>query len=268
MKHAYLIMAHNDFYILEKLLRLIDDKRNDIYIHIDKKVKNFDFSMFKSICKKSNVYFTKRIKTNWATYSLIKGELILFKTAHSKKYAYYHLLSGVDLPLVSQNKIHDFFKKNAGKEFICYDNHNKALESTMDRVLYYHVFTSGLRSKNKIKFKIFNALHYRIFKFLKKHNIKRKVALEIRKGSQWISITNALVEYILDNEKLIKKTFKYGYAVDELFIQTLVYNSNFYNNLYGKNNDNCSDNKRYIDWERGKPYTFVNSDFKELINCR
>lgn len=43
-KHAYLIMAHNEFDILEKQLRLLDDYRNDIYIHIDKKVKQFNFN--------------------------------------------------------------------------------------------------------------------------------------------------------------------------------------------------------------------------------
>ena len=52
-KHAYLIIAHNNFYILEKLLRLLDDERNDIYIHIDKKVNNFDFDYFGDLCKKS-----------------------------------------------------------------------------------------------------------------------------------------------------------------------------------------------------------------------
>ena len=36
-------MAHNNFYILEKLLHLLDDPRNDIYVHIDKKVSEFDF---------------------------------------------------------------------------------------------------------------------------------------------------------------------------------------------------------------------------------
>ena len=49
-KHAYLIMAHNNFGILEKLLMLLDDQRNDIYIHIDKKVKDFDFHYFSYIC--------------------------------------------------------------------------------------------------------------------------------------------------------------------------------------------------------------------------
>ena len=37
MKHAYLIMAHNEPYILEKLLKLIDYSDNDIFLHIDKK---------------------------------------------------------------------------------------------------------------------------------------------------------------------------------------------------------------------------------------
>ena len=36
-KHAILIMAHNQFDILEKLLIMLDHERNDIYIHIDRK---------------------------------------------------------------------------------------------------------------------------------------------------------------------------------------------------------------------------------------
>ena len=39
MKHAYLIISHKDFDILECIVKLIDDKRNDIFIHIDKKVE-------------------------------------------------------------------------------------------------------------------------------------------------------------------------------------------------------------------------------------
>lgn len=30
-KHAYLIMAHNEFEVLKKLIIILDDKRNDIY---------------------------------------------------------------------------------------------------------------------------------------------------------------------------------------------------------------------------------------------
>ena len=38
MKHAFLILAHNEFDILKALVRSLDDVGNDIYIHFDRKV--------------------------------------------------------------------------------------------------------------------------------------------------------------------------------------------------------------------------------------
>ena len=68
-KHAYLIMAHNEFYILEKLILLLDDLRNDIYIHIDSKVKNFNFKYYKKLVKRSNIYFVERKNVRWGHMS-------------------------------------------------------------------------------------------------------------------------------------------------------------------------------------------------------
>ena len=59
-KHAYLIIAHNEFYILERLIKLLDDKRHDIYLHIDLKVKDFDFDYFQKLVKESNLYFSSQ----------------------------------------------------------------------------------------------------------------------------------------------------------------------------------------------------------------
>lgn len=59
-KHAYLIIAHNDFEILENLIILLDDMRNDIYIHIDVKVKKFDFEYFRSLVKNLESRYLKR----------------------------------------------------------------------------------------------------------------------------------------------------------------------------------------------------------------
>lgn len=39
MKHAYLIITHSEFEILSRLLQALDDERNDIYIHFDRKLK-------------------------------------------------------------------------------------------------------------------------------------------------------------------------------------------------------------------------------------
>lgn len=43
MKFAYLIMAHNNPEQLKILLKLLDHKENDIYLHIDK--RNHDISV-------------------------------------------------------------------------------------------------------------------------------------------------------------------------------------------------------------------------------
>ncbi len=39
MKHAYLILAHGSYALLQRLVSAIDDERNDIFIHIDRKQK-------------------------------------------------------------------------------------------------------------------------------------------------------------------------------------------------------------------------------------
>ena len=56
-------------------------------------------------------------------------------------------------------------------------------------------------------------------------------------------------------------------CADEMFLQTIIVNSPFADTLppYAFENDfrACC---RYIDWERGTPYTFGNNDYEELIH--
>ena len=50
MKHAFLIIAHNEYPVLEVLLSMLDDERNDIYLHIDKRATE----LFQQIKKSQN----------------------------------------------------------------------------------------------------------------------------------------------------------------------------------------------------------------------
>lgn len=116
MKHAFLIIAHSQYDILKVLVELLDHPNSDIFILIDKKSplpKNL-------ICRFSTLHLlSKRIDIRWGDISQIKAELLLFKAALSfGGYSYYHLLSGVDLPIKPLNYIFDFFKRNDGKEFV------------------------------------------------------------------------------------------------------------------------------------------------------
>lgn len=97
-KHAYLIKAHHQFALLRKLLMLLDDERNDIYIHIGMDVK-FEREEFKGVVKKSALHFVESVREQWGGYSQIRSELILFQSAWEHGYEYYHLISGVDLPI-------------------------------------------------------------------------------------------------------------------------------------------------------------------------
>ena len=42
MRFAYMIMAHNEPYVLCKLIKMLDYQSNDLYVHIDKKATLID----------------------------------------------------------------------------------------------------------------------------------------------------------------------------------------------------------------------------------
>ena len=142
--HAVMIIAHNQFDLLEKLISALDDKQNDIFVHIDAEADNFDFEHFRKIPKYSEIHFTDRINVTWGDFSQVKAEIILLKAAvenesKGKKYSYFHLISGCDLPIKSNDEIHEFFKENNGKEFIHFSS-EKVSEQSIGRIRYYHFF--------------------------------------------------------------------------------------------------------------------------------
>ncbi|MGX6591115.1 beta-1,6-N-acetylglucosaminyltransferase [Cetobacterium ceti] len=264
-KHAYLIMAHNNFNILEYQLLLLDDEKNDMYIHIDKKVKNFDFNKYKNLVKKSKLCFINRLDLKWGDFSLIKCELELLKEAIKNKYEYYHLISGVDMPLKTANEIYNFFTNNNGNEFIHFCG-NELDENIQNRFKYYH-FTRWNRTNKYLETfsKGINLSLRLVQKFIQ---LKPKVQEKIMYGAQWFSITDELAKYILSKEKWIKENFKLTNCGDELFLQTIVYNSKFKGRLYSQEKDNYLSCMRYIDWKRGNPYIFKSEDFDDLISSK
>lgn len=267
-KQAFLIMYHNDYYILEKLLKQIDNSYFDIYLHVDKKARNFDFEYTKNLLKKSNIYFVKRQNVKWSTFGQIKCELQLLKEASKKDYSYYHLLSGVDLLLRSSDEIYNFYKQQKNKEFIAYKSMDTIDEDELARIKYYHILNCNRRHNKRIVKTLSNKIYYRLLtlqKYLKINRLKRN-KLEIRKGANWFDITHDFVKYVLTKEKEINKLFKHSNCADELFLQTLAYNSSFRDNVCMDYLDELKNVKRCIDWKRGQPYTYTIDDYAMLIN--
>lgn len=242
MKHAYLIIAHNDFALLGLLAKSIDDERNDIYIHIDKKVEEIP-----SITTEySNLYILKdRIDARWGDYSLVEVELSLLEEAcKNGNYDYYHLISGADLPIKSQDYIHDFCAVHNGKEFIGFADVSES--EIAWRSQHYFIFPRNFKSKSAI---------IRGFRksFLKIQDIIRYRRNDriIKKGSQWCSVTHDFVRCVLENTEKIYTMFHNTYCPDEMFIQTLCWNSDFRNRVFDMS-DEFSGCRRFIKWNNGE----------------
>ena len=66
---------------------------------------------------------------------------------------------------------------------------------------------------------------------------------------------------------LVESIFKYTRSSDEMFIQTLLFNSPFFENLYRKQMDDDYDAcKRFIKWDGVVPKVLNSDDFDEMIN--
>lgn len=268
-KHAYLIMAHNEIYILKKLLSLVDNVHNDIYLHIDIKAKDFDIESLKKVVKKSKLYFVPRQNVGWSAHTQILCELLLLKEATSRnKYSYYHLLSGIDMLLKDSEEIYNYFEKNKGVEYIAFSDLDGVNQEQIDRIKYYHLLNGNFRHKNRIIRKFSSIVHclgISIQKTLKVNRLK-KVDMEIRKGANWFSITDDLARYVLSRSKDVMKIFKHSSCADELFLQTIVYNSEFRDKINRESDDEHLMAKRCIDWKRGWPYNYTIDDYDELMN--
>lgn len=259
-KHAILIMAHNNLWTLRELIKTFDSKYFDIYVHLDLKsfIEEKDLT---NLCKFSRVKVVKKIDIRWAHYSQIECELLLINEAiKNYNYSYYHLISGVDIPIKSNKTLYEFFE-NSKKEFIHFESDKLPRKKNS----YYHMYNIGMRNYRKGNlYKILNKFCLCVQKIL---FIRINKNIEFYTGANWFSITDNCAKYVLSKEKEIEKIYKYSRSGDESFLQTIVYNSKYKDNLYNLDfNDNYDSCKRYIDWNRGNPYVFKLNDYNELMN--
>lgn len=252
-KHAYLVLAHNNFYNLKKLLLMLDDERNDIYIHIDKKVKQFDFDGYRKLCNRATVQYTRRINVRWGHQSLVLAELELFDLAYKNgPYHYYHLISGADLPLKSQNYIHDFFLDKSE----CY-LHQSPTTSKWDRQRM-SIFHLVVRPRNGFEEKIrdwVNQIQLRL-----RIDRLRKCPMTIIKGWEWGSLPHTAVQILVSHRREISRFTKHTLCSDEVYKQTLI---SHYGGTLSENDQHL------IRWDitnSNHPLTFQNEDFA-LLCC-
>lgn len=266
MKYAYLVIAHNEPTVLCRLVDLLDDVRNDIFIMLDKKADMGSFAHIKT--KSSRLIWVDRIDNRWGSDSQIRTELLLFRTAlQYGDYSRFVLLSGVSLPLKSQDIIHNFIDTHDGVEFVSINSNSSISKGVNDRVCYYHIGWHMSYSPNRYV-AYCGALLYRWLIFLQRRfRICRNKDMTFYKGDQWCCITREFCKWLVEKEDIIWSIFKDSCCGDEVFIQTMLMYSPFSQHRYEVGGDGISASLHRYGWSRGKdghPYVWKVSDWEEL----
>lgn len=185
----------------------------------------------------------------WGGFSQCKGQKVLLEACinSGKDYDRVFFLSGLDYVLVSDKEFHTFFEENKNKEFVCGANISTCGEARQERkIKYYHLFrdvqfkSSFLRTAVKAGVRI----SLRLLGFRKPLSIPvGNTSWDVYYGSSWSSMTFECAKYVLkqmQENKVVRHYFSTCYAPDELYIPTIVMNSE-----YGKRAIHCS-NKENI----------------------
>ena len=215
MTHAWLIIAHNEFGILQRLVTALDDARSDFFIHFDKKVEQIPeiWTHHSQVLILDN-----RVDVRWGSVSQIECEMVLFETAAKKgPYDYYHIISGTTLPLKSMEEIVAYFVKSAGKSVLtglCQDQpYQEKLKVRSYNIFlkYYTASSSFIRATSQFLWKSAIAAQ-RIL------GIETNRGKVFYKASNWLSLTEEALHDILSRKQAVLRTYRWSFCGDEYFV--------------------------------------------------
>lgn len=237
MRHAFLIIAHDRPEELRRLILALDDPDHDIYVHLDKKSK-LDSHTFSGLTSHSTLTFIPRRKVVWGGSSQIAVELDLFAAAHQQGgYRYYHLLSGVDYPVKSNDYIHHYFEQHDGQNFIAIEENGPRFRLRFDQ---YHFLQNTLVGKRRNLWKYIDFASCYMQKAVGIRRFPQKK--DIRKFINWVSVTDEVVDLIVIRKEAILKQYRFTYCCDEVFLLEQIQDTPLYQTVAPQGN------LRYIEW--------------------
>lgn len=236
---AYILLCHDEPETVAKICEALKYDNDKVFMHVDKKVKIEPF--LSAIEHLDNVYIVKdRIENYWGGFNSICATMATVKEAiNNGKYSRFVLIQGKDYPLFSCKKIHDFFDNNPQVEFC--KGYNISVSSDPKDYMrvcgYWDMdFDSRKFTLRLLVRKVVTILNTRI-------NVKYRKSLFVNdNGEKWnvfkgwaqFSLTNKCMSYILDvyeNNQAFNNFMKHRFPPDEMYFQTIIYNSVFKENV-------------------------------------
>jgi Core-2/I-Branching enzyme len=257
MRQAYIIIAYKDPAQIERLIKRLNHKSFDFYIHLDKKIDKKDFIYLSGI---EQVYFIKnRALVRWGSHNLTVGILNSFNEILSsgRQYDFICVTSAQDYLIKPISQLYSFLKSNIGKNFIYYEDPGEAWWShNMERVNKYHMTNFGFKGRYR--------LQHLINGILPKRNFPLPYKLYGGPCATHMTLSTNCVRYVVDfmrKNKGLQQFAFFSWGTDEYLIDTIIMNSPFKDTV-------VNNNLYYIDWSAGgfNPKTFTIKDFEALKN--
>lgn len=248
LKIAYLVIAHDNYEHLKRMITALNDVACTFYIHIDKR------SAFPVISGDNIIYLEKRVAVHWGGFSMVMATLNLLRRALEDDNDYFALISGTDYPIKPNKWL--FEKINGGGEYIAikkgFDTYNP-----LSRYKYFY-FTDfyNRRDKSNIKTKIF--LWFQ--NLLRKIKVQKSIPFQLYTGTQWFVLSRSCVSYILNfvvEKKDYIRFFQFAFCPDECFFQTIIGNSEFYHS--------AKETLTYADWSVDPGPAIINEKHIEIL---
>lgn len=270
----YLMLVHKDFNQAQLLINKLKTINSRIYVHVDWKVKYFpEF--------KDAELINNRVKTNWWWFSQIKTELNWVREVYGnmKEWDHIVIISWQCRPIKGMDYIEKYINGLWDESCLNYVKIDDLTITKVDRYYFndidfhmshlnkwlYNLIENMWHSLWGSKIPVTNMILHKIVSFILP---KRKYLLnnyKLYKWGNWITMsykhTKRAIEF-LDSEKWKKflNAFKYTNCADEIFFQTLLYNSPMKSEVrnetlwYTKRPENSS-----------SPYTITEEFYDELI---
>lgn len=231
MKIAYLIMAHRDPLQICRLAESLKGS-GDCFIHIDKKTDAAPFEKGLESC--GHVFLMqKRIRVNWAAWSVVRGYMELLAMAYhsEKKYDRFVFLTGQDYPLMSNAEIIHEFETHPDTEYVmAYKISTSTIPTDKNKILKKWYLENPF--DNRFLRRCWASFMYRIFtRFSNRDRLTVPLAgreVEPYFGQMLSAFTRSGAELLLDtyhNDGPYNAIMKHVHAPDEEYWQTIIFNS-------------------------------------------
>lgn len=222
-KHAFLILAHKQPKLLKRIVKVLAADNHYFFIHIDKKVADID-KFRNELEGLPNVQFiTDRVSVFHAGVSELQAEIRLLETSYAddRCFDFFHLISGQDYPLRSNEQFDAFFEESTNSYMHLDDgDFRKEMQAHYASCINEFHFnnTSSIISRVYEKF--------RLGKIISLFYSRPKIA-NIAGGWDWYSWNRRVVAFVLkrisDDNSVITRLNHTSCAV-ELIFATLLWN--------------------------------------------